>query len=284
MKREDKFGRRIFSDKVWQKMLNYGRILNSLGYVESKRKPNLFYRNTGEIVFFADMRGSEYFPIWRYPNPLFYFRVLDDQMPEWKINRLKMAELKRLKRAGANPERAMEDLDGPWLGDEWYEDGYCKVCGKDFQSDGYFCSDECKERWQLNEMLKELNSRPRCHVCGMPINPGDEVSHHVSYKDDAVVLVHRGCHIKIHRTNSHPDLKPSKEDVEQHKNKKRKKDQIEPPAYVPPEPCVLLQEPDKRAPLERRLPKEFLSAFRLSSLRHLRPLRGQDKQREAESS
>ena len=42
MKREDKFGRKIFSDKVWNKIESSGRRLMNLDYLESVRKPNLF--------------------------------------------------------------------------------------------------------------------------------------------------------------------------------------------------------------------------------------------------
>ena len=44
MKRQNKEGRPIYSDHIWSMMLENGAILQKLGYEESFKKPNLFYK------------------------------------------------------------------------------------------------------------------------------------------------------------------------------------------------------------------------------------------------
>ena len=63
MKPVDKFGRKIYS-KTFRILLFYGKLLEEAGYRESKKKPNLFYRKTEDVIFFADMRGTDEVPIW----------------------------------------------------------------------------------------------------------------------------------------------------------------------------------------------------------------------------
>ena len=44
MKRQNKDGRPINSDKIWKRMLWIGSNLEKIGYQESNKKPNLFYK------------------------------------------------------------------------------------------------------------------------------------------------------------------------------------------------------------------------------------------------
>lgn len=73
---KDKFGRAIYP-KVFSTLQKIGRQLEQLGYYESRKKPNLFYRPHKNakfsVVFFADMRGTDVIPIWEAPRPMFYW-------------------------------------------------------------------------------------------------------------------------------------------------------------------------------------------------------------------
>ncbi len=44
MIRQNKDGRPIFSDHIWNQIRENGEILQKLGYDESFNKPNLFYK------------------------------------------------------------------------------------------------------------------------------------------------------------------------------------------------------------------------------------------------
>jgi hypothetical protein len=97
----DKFGNQIYP-KTYNKMLGYARVLKAHGFTESLKKPNLFYRKDVErvfkqdfeggvditqVVFFADMRGTDVVPIWEDSSPLLYARFRDDML-EWQRRRL----------------------------------------------------------------------------------------------------------------------------------------------------------------------------------------------------
>jgi len=212
MKREDKFGRRIYSNALWQKLLSTGQKLTELGYKESRSKPNLFFMKNECGVFFADLRGTEIVPIWDDPRPLFYWNFSDD-MPAWRCRRLIKEELIRL---GSNDckarlsfeaykDRVFEETSVFIAEDElifnWSE-GHCRNCGKDFQAEGEFCSKECEKEYE--EKLKAT-----CPVCGKKIDLLKEVKHHTRYSPEEMIFVHAGCHGKIHKSNLYPHLKPN---------------------------------------------------------------------------
>lgn len=73
MKPIDKFGKNIYPH-IFKIIISHGKVLSSLGYRESKSKPNLFFHNTSKITFFADMRGSDEIKIWENTAPLFYWQ------------------------------------------------------------------------------------------------------------------------------------------------------------------------------------------------------------------
>ena len=214
MKREDKFGRRIFSDNIWNEMLATGQKLTKIGYRESRKKPNLFFTKTEQSVFFADLRGTEIVPIWDDPRPLFYWQF-DGKLPAWKYRRLVKEELMRLGTNGCPCRLSFEVTNNPifentsvFIDEEHlifgWNDGFCRNCGKDFQDEGELCSKECEEKFR--EKLKEV-----CEVCGEKIELLKEVRHHVSYSPEKVILVHASCHNKIHKTDLFPHHKPKNE-------------------------------------------------------------------------
>ena len=192
----DKFGKPIFI-KTYDKMLGFGRILKNNGYVESRSKPNLFFRKALDVVFFADMRGTEIVPIWEDPSPLIYARF-EDTLPQWKKRRLFKQELDHLQIARlsfyeeSEPDGLMFGVGG---------DGFCVTCGKDFKEEGNFCSERCAE------VYKNLG-KTRCRVCGKSLDYSDVIEHHISYEENKTITVCRSCHGKIHMGNSLPKLKP----------------------------------------------------------------------------
>ena len=136
----DKFGNEIYS-KTYNRMLGYSRVLTRRGYFESTNKPNLFYKKDDDnnVIFFADMRGTEEVPIWEDSSPLFYAKFLNE-IPQWKKKRLLEKEFFEVAICRLSFYDECEP-DG-WVFSEG-GNGYCIICGKDFQSDGLYCS-ECQ--------------------------------------------------------------------------------------------------------------------------------------------
>jgi len=197
MKPVDKFGNPIYS-KTYETMLGFGRLLTKHGYVESFKKPNLFYRKAEDgTVYFADMRGTDIVAIWEDPSPLFYWKF-PEHVPEWKQRRLIKRELEELPILRLSFYEECEP-DGLMFGEAG--DGYCLVCGKDFQDEGNFCSALCKEAFA--DLGKDV-----CRVCGKLMDYGEAIRHHLEYADEKTIIVCRSCHSKIHRGSKLPKLKP----------------------------------------------------------------------------
>ncbi len=229
---KDKFGYTIYPSK-FQILLKYGKILVSLGYIESHKKPNLFYKKISEGLFFVDMRGTDEVKIWECTDPLFYCKF--GECPLWIQNRLKDQERANLNKNNIPIRLSFYEWGEPR--DDWYEmvdkfygnsdvcldqediyeDGFCKHCNKDMQKEGIFCNTDCKEKFIQNkkkEHEKWIESqRKKCGVCLKKIEYEEEVEHHISYFPEKRIYCHKKCHNKIHKTNKHPDLKPSKEDI-----------------------------------------------------------------------
>ena len=139
MKRQNKDGRLIYSDEIWNQMVKAGEILEKLGYIESKNKQNLFYKQiyfesdeSGENsadnkgIMFVDMRGTSIVPIWDDPHPITY----SNELPFKKY----MIEFISLVRAGCSPRLTFfqeSEPDGWAFGLDEIPDGYCKGCGSD---------------------------------------------------------------------------------------------------------------------------------------------------------
>lgn len=208
MKPIDKNGNPIYSS-TYGKMLAYSRVLKAHGYTESQRKPNLFYKHNGKAyfynnsqwttpTFFADMRGTEEVPIWSDPSPLFYVQFTSDP-PNWLQRRLATTEFEELRICRLSFYDECEP-DGLMFGTGG--DGYCIVCGKDFQGDGSYCSPQCEK---ANEDLQKV----KCRVCGKVLESNQAIEHHLNYAENKTILICRSCHLKIHRGAKLPHLKPA---------------------------------------------------------------------------
>jgi hypothetical protein len=238
MKPVDKFGQPIYS-KTYEKMLNFGHLLDEHGYMESTRKPNLFYRHLEDgdkgIIYFADMRGTEEVAVWEDASPLFYWQF-PNRTPEWKRRRLIKQELARLPFLRLSYYEEC-DSDGLMYNNE---DGYCRVCGKDFQSNGQFCSSNCALESKKLELRHDIVTATQCCVCHrfliedkkayeaiLSLLPDEKdhivysspVKHHVNYAENRTIDVCASCHIRIHRADDYKDFKPN--DKPQPVNKER---------------------------------------------------------------
>jgi len=220
---EDKFGNTIYP-RLFNKIKSYGDSLVNLGFVESKRKPNLFFKKNEYGIFFADMRGTEEVPIWVESTPLIYF-LPEDTLSLWLKNRTIKKIVNEMEVNGIPYRRSFEDYN------DWEEDGSCKFCGKDFGNEGYFCSGNCEKEYKRLEYskkiehLKKESESTQCLICrrhpevsGNPetltIDVEQFIQHHISYDDDKIITVCRGCHAKIHKdktdiyyTKFKPDMK-----------------------------------------------------------------------------
>ncbi len=184
MKRQNKDGRPIHSDKVWKRMLWIGANLRKIGYEESGMKPNLFYKNINDNdekgVIFADLRGTDIIPIWADASPITYYR--DVSFKRY------IKEVIILKRNECSPRTTFYQDSEPegWAIGVGIPDGFCKGCGKDIihevdwdiLEDGiynkkiskvgidwiievFFCKD-CKNQESLiKNFLKEENKKRR---------------------------------------------------------------------------------------------------------------------------
>lgn len=213
---EDKFGNPIYPSR-FSKLKENEKVLLANGYIESKSKPNLFYKKMLEGMLFADMRGTEQVHIWEDTSPMFYWK-LNSNIPNWKQRRILKTELNDLHSKGCSCRFSflLHSSDcGPFESTSYsvqedalehgeevfsWDDGYCRFCGKDFQKDGTFCSSECEEKY-LDKY------RPICNVCGQIIRSRAE-DHHITYFPEKIITTCLSCHRKIHKTDQYPHLKP----------------------------------------------------------------------------
>jgi hypothetical protein len=109
-------------------------------------------------MVFADMRGTEIIPIWDEPYPYVYASgQLEDA---WKRRRAINKALEDLNGVNIPHRFSFYDEcepDGLFFGyEKELADGKCKLCGKEFDSDGLFCSEKCeKAHLQLEEMSEK---------------------------------------------------------------------------------------------------------------------------------
>lgn len=166
MKPVDIKGRPIYS-RIFAVLKKYGEKMIALQWAESYNKPNLFYKSFNKIMVFADMRGTEIIPIWDEPYPYIYDNGKSEE--EWKRRRSINKAIEELNSANI-PHRFSfyEDCEpgGLFFGDkEEFADGTCKVCKKEFNHNGLFCSEQCeqseseKKKKEEEEWLSEVKSQ-----------------------------------------------------------------------------------------------------------------------------
>lgn len=248
VERIDKFGHAIY-DRTWFQMCKNAKALKKAGYTESKKKPNLFYlkivtslpttqtlligggqtfvqKKSTEVIFFADMRGTDMVKIWENTDPYLSW-TFPEPTPGWKKRRVIKAELKRLSKLGC-PSRLSyyqtSEPGGLMFSDE---DGFCRYCGKDFQSDGRYCSNDCLKNARERYEMWRRSGLPACSVCHKKLERDERIFHHVSYYPVETVIVCRSCHTKIHRAHRWT-LKPLEGDSDKFYEKAKKEEDPEP--------------------------------------------------------
>ena len=226
----DKFGNKIYYT-TYSRMLTYGLLLKKAGYVESYNKPNLFYKHTNEVTFFADMRGTDVVKIWENTEPLFYCKF-EDNVPLWKQERLVNAEHlpcpvrssfysfeNTIDKFYGLESNEANSLGFDYSGEYMLPDGYCIICGKDFQDDKYFCSDSCFEIAKKRDFARSINASVACEICGKKIPhyykkirnemedmlhiklPALAILHHTDYANNITMMVCSFCYAKIHHSD-----------------------------------------------------------------------------------
>jgi len=239
---QDKFGKDIYPN-IFKELKRNEEVLLRSGYKEAKGKPNLFFRKTSHGILFADMRGTKDVPMWSDIRPLFFWNF-DKSVEKWIRRRLIKQELLSLAKDGCECRITFNHMAysdefpfgcawGEWELYEW-DDGHCRVCGKDFRSDESFCSTECKQTWE--DALKET-----CKVCDKKILLGKVVMHHVKYFPPEIIAVHASCHNKIHKTNLYPNLRPGKDEIEKF-YRKQSSDSVQESAESKPQNEAVLSE------------------------------------------
>lgn len=223
MKRQNKDGRPIYSDKVWYYLVDNGKKLQKLGYKESFNKPNLFFKiltsdqgNNG--IIFVDIRGTDIIPIWDEPDPIVY-----------KNNSLAfidfMKEVVKIRGLGVTIRFSYYDSCEP---DGWgfflnkIPSGYCKRCGKNIidevdwniLQDGAYNAkilenpynvrievnhcNICKKMEYKKKEYKEkcLKVADLCEICGVK---NAELTHHITYNPAKTIRLCRSCHGVLHK-------------------------------------------------------------------------------------
>lgn len=213
-------GRPIFQH-IYRKIVAIGERLVEMDWKESYNKPNLFYKKFGEVMVFADMRGTEIIPIWEAPHPLIYAgRGEADWKRRYAINQTTDELYSReIEYRFSFPD--LHEPDGLFFGpEEELPDGSCKMCNKEIKDPeregGLFCTDHCEKAFaQLMELRREESEHDvKCALCGKPLGKwdNDTILHHITYEpEEKTIHVCRSCHMKIHSNfEKYPDLAPKR--------------------------------------------------------------------------
>lgn len=218
----DKFGNPIYPT-AFNILLGIGNRLRKLGYKESANKHNLFYNKSRDgNLFFADMRGTEEVPVWESLSPLFYWKAVSSK-EKWLVRRIIKQEFNRLKDANCNPRLSFYQKHEPdelfFHGFDESGDGYCRICKKDFQNDGLYCSPLCeteannREKAEWYKYLLEESKKIVCAICNRNPKIKDHenwyhlegfIQHHTSYSPEIKIAVCTSCHVKIHKNGEAP--------------------------------------------------------------------------------
>ncbi len=227
MIREDKIGRPIYSDKIWNTLLEIGKRLLKLGFIETKYS-NLFTKDIrdengtklGNI--FADMRGTKYCNIWDDPRPAIYSNTLS--FPNL------MKETIILNSTGCNPNLYYSiDDDHDCIGLDYLRDGegeiifpsgFCRRCNRniinevdwnvlsenvyDLDKRGinpiietHYCGTCRKIEYSIDEFRKKDKKDVRiCEICR---DKPATLEHHIIYTPERIINICVSCHGKIHK-------------------------------------------------------------------------------------
>ncbi len=240
MKRQTHDGEPIYKDEVWEEMQKVGNILLAYGYKEASKIPNFFYKKlhkqSGDYeLFFADLRGDKYTPVWKELILKLYPKF--DYNIGYSCNEIDMGfQTLLLKRVLSIPVEAT-----PWYFEK-DPDGFCFLCntdllkGKDFtksqDSEGFeadvelFYCDTCKTKIYDRKREKKL-----CTQCR---ERDWTIKHHILYEPELTIKVCSKCHSDIHHQEFPNPLwqqkrkKVSKEIKEKKRRENQKQNMMKP--------------------------------------------------------
>jgi len=233
MKRQTLDGKPIYNDKLWAKMVETGNILINLGYKEASKKPNLFYKkiykdNDEYEIVFADLRGTEYEPIWKRLR-LHVYRNFDYDKG-YSCNDIDFGfQVIFLKRHISIPL----DYSFYFKYDEDDDlNGFCRKCNKDIVLNKELNKSQYSEELDPDIELvycdeckaQKYAKRRKAKLCFHCKKRDWEINHHIAYHPELTIKVCPTCHSKIHNSGF-PNLlwKQKKEDFENEKRKRREK-------------------------------------------------------------
>lgn len=180
-----------------------------LGYSKHVSKKGLFVKKCITGVAYLDYRNKGLLPREEQVElgPMHYYF---DKPMTWKSRRIRNTQMKileenqikfRLSFYAQYTDKIQELAMGEG-------DGYCKFCKKDFQDESLFCSSECNRLFGQQDVLT-------CEACKGLLDPNDEILHHVEYSpEEIIVSVHKRCHVEIHRSWEHPELRPPQDAID----------------------------------------------------------------------
>ena len=134
-------------------------MIRKLKYHNNAWKPGLYKKKLKHGIAFLDHRdiGGDSVQDQASLGPMFYSFPTDS----WEHNR--EVSIEQLKFATEGLKYRISIISEiPLVGENDYQDGYCKVCGKDFQSDGLVCSKECNAKYNISNIIHNNH----CKLCG----------------------------------------------------------------------------------------------------------------------
>ena len=223
LRRQNKDGRPIYSDNIWNQMQENGESLKNLGFEESINKPNLFYKcltvnQDKNGIIFIDLRGTSIIPIWDDPDPIAY----KNEILEFTDF---MKEVVYLKGSGVPIRFSYYDKCEP---EGWgfflkeIPSGYCKRCGKNIinnvdwtilQDGAYNIKiqenlvdinievNHCKICKRMEYAKKEYRKKnlKKTDLCEICEEKSAELTHHITYNPTKTIRLCRSCHGVLHK-------------------------------------------------------------------------------------
>lgn len=188
----------------------------TLGYIEAKKKPKLYFKEIDGAILFIDLRDSFSF------DHRFYFK---------KLRELKEEEIPEITKKIINEYNYTNKAYLGRFDLDFWDLGYCNYCDKELlpeiAKNGAYCSKRCsdmaekeEEKYKIkhnNEQMEKRESE-KCLTCGKMAEIVDEEGyiflqdydrhkHHTDYNKNVTVHLCSSCHGKAHNPHKYTELK-----------------------------------------------------------------------------